>query len=195
MKSTLQKQNSLDPFICRYYKHHTLNMIPNQQPVLFAATLAQICVRENIDVLIPTCEEIFWVSKGKDMINRDAPHTHIFVAGPDVMRSLHNKWLFNQSLNISTPTDKESNQLFAQCETELLRDTTQIIHFVEGLLQKHENESPDERIDIVLKPVYSRFAAQTLVRPSLNELRNFTKELQNEQRYVHMISRKNHQVR
>jgi hypothetical protein len=143
-------------------------MMPNQQPILFAATLAHICSREGIDLLIPTCEEIFWVSKGLDILTRDAPNTRVFVENETIMRELHNKYLFNKSLG--SGTEKE----FECCETELLQDETQFTHYVQELINQNE-KMPNKRINIVLKPVYSRFASQTIVRPTLRTCKELLK--------------------
>jgi predicted ATP-grasp superfamily ATP-dependent carboligase len=114
---------------------------PRQQPVAFADALAAIVARERIDLLVPTCEEVFYVAQFAERLGAG---DRVFCAGIEQLRALHDKWRFNRfaaRLGICAP------------ESWLLQtraDLAALPHPAEGL---------------VLKPVFSRFAAHTLVRP------------------------------
>lgn len=60
-----------------------------------------IIENERVDFLVPTCEEIFYISKAKEDLN-----TTVFSEDFELLELLHNKWKFYQllcKLNLSTP--------------------------------------------------------------------------------------------
>ena len=113
---------------------------PNRQPNGYLKALLDIVQREKIDLLLPTCEEIFYVARGHELL---APYCKVFVEPLEKLRPLHNKWLFIKRVlpGFNVPP------------TRLLTSQTELRSAVEGA---H---------DIVLKPVYSRFAAKTIICP------------------------------
>jgi hypothetical protein len=57
----------------------------------FAATLNAVIERERIDLLVPTCEEVFFVSRVRGRL----PETcNVFAAPFEMLRELHSKWTF-----------------------------------------------------------------------------------------------------
>lgn len=57
----------------------------------FAAELNAVIRREKIDLLLPTCEEVFFVSRVRDRL----PATcNVFTAPFELLRELHSKWTF-----------------------------------------------------------------------------------------------------
>lgn len=61
---------------------------PNRAPRAFADALAAIVKREGVDLVVPTCEEIFWVARGQLANTLAAPLGQL--------RALHSKWEFIQ---------------------------------------------------------------------------------------------------
>ncbi|GAA4095834.1 ATP-grasp domain-containing protein [Nonomuraea soli] len=66
---------------------------PNRAPERFVRALVEIVRRERVELLVPTCEEIFWVARGRDEL---ATHCHVLAAGLEELRGLHSKWEFVQ---------------------------------------------------------------------------------------------------
>ncbi|WHX29697.1 ATP-grasp domain-containing protein [Brevibacillus agri] len=118
---------------------------PRTQPEAYIDELCQIMRKERVDLLIPTCEEIFYVAHGRERL---LAHGDVLVEPLAVLRTLHDKWEFGK----------------------LARGAGALVpHTVRA-------ESADERDaairqatgPVVLKPVYSRFAAhvQIISEPS-----------------------------
>ena len=90
-----------------YKKYHVMKSMPNRKPFeQFCNELIALCIREKIDLLVPTCEETFWVSRHKENIEKTVkqvnPNFEVFTESLDTLTVLHNKWLFNQ--HVTTPT-------------------------------------------------------------------------------------------
>ncbi|MEV0581590.1 hypothetical protein [Nonomuraea sp. NPDC050310] len=64
---------------------------PNRAPGAFAEALAGIAKREAVDLLVPTCEEIFWVARALDVLE---PHCRVLAEPLERLRGLHSKWEF-----------------------------------------------------------------------------------------------------
>ena len=114
---------------------------PTRDPDGYIDALLHIIRRERIDLLVPTCEEIFYVARGRDRL---APYCTVFTEDLETLRRLHSKWLFVQTAKrhgLPTPP------------TTLLSSPHDVRH---ALASSRE---------LVVKPVYSRFAARTLIRP------------------------------
>ena len=114
---------------------------PNRDPNGYVAALLRVVRRERIDLLVPTCEEIFYVSQGRDRL---APYCTVFAEDIETLRRLHSKWLFVETAR---------RRGLAVPETMLLTGPADV------------GKALASGRDLVLKPVYSRFAAHTLVRP------------------------------
>jgi predicted ATP-grasp superfamily ATP-dependent carboligase len=118
---------------------------PRQKTKDFICALIDIICQNNIDMLIPTCEEAFHIARGHAELSE---HCTVFVEPLERLRPLHNKWMFFQlasELRLPIP------------ETNLL----------ENLDDLHAAFSRWPRL--VLKPIYSRFAARTLLCPSRSQ--------------------------
>ncbi|MFS0553390.1 ATP-grasp domain-containing protein [Brevibacillus sp. 179-C9.3 HS] len=113
---------------------------PRQQPDAYVEKLCEIMQRERIDLLIPTCEEIFYVSRGRDQL---LGFGDVLVERLDVLRSLHDKWLFAEMA-------REVGALVPQ--TVRVQSPAQLREAVQ------QAGGP-----VVLKPVYSRFAAHVRI--------------------------------
>ena len=114
---------------------------PRQQTSAFIDALKTIIIENRISLFIPTCEEVFYVSMGNDEIP-----CAVFVESITKLNQLHNKWSF--------VIETLAKDLYAP-ETMLIKSKVDLLH---AYAQWRE---------LVLKPVYSRFAAQTLIRPPL----------------------------
>jgi predicted ATP-grasp superfamily ATP-dependent carboligase len=119
---------------------------PRQHFQEFLDVLVNIVNTEKIDLLIPTCEEIFWVAKAKMVLNE---YCTVFCEYLPELDVVHHKWHFIQhcqELGLSVPP---TQLLTAEIPIETLRFS---------------------RLK-VFKPVYSRFASKTLIRPTEEEAR------------------------
>ncbi len=122
---------------------------PVESPRRYAEALAAIIDAHQIDWLIPTCEEVFYISAF-----RSAFHCQVLVDDFEKLNRIHNKWIFSQNFD---------NPFAAAPETYLLSELLD-----QQSIGIPADESPE---DWVFKPVYSRFAGRTLVGPSLEKLR------------------------
>ena len=134
--------DSLTPFICsrsNAVKQSFVIPSPRRNLDQFTAALIDIIEKKNIDVLIPTCEEVFFISMIREQLVK---HCSVFADSLSTLSVLHNKLSFAQltnSLSIQTPET-------VACGSEMLRtiDTS----------------------TMVFKPAFSRFASRTLIKPS-----------------------------
>jgi len=116
---------------------------PRQNKEAFLIALNHIIVENKIDLLVPTCEEIFYVSMGRDQLP-----CKVFAEPIKKLNTFHNKWNF--------VVNAIGIDLYAP-ETILIANQDDILH-----AYAHWR-------GLVLKPVYSRFAARTLIRPPLQQ--------------------------
>ena len=116
---------------------------PRQDRAGFVDALKNIIVENQIEMLIPTCEEIFHISKERDQLP-----CAVFAEPIKTLDQMHSKWHF--------VINAIGHDLFAP-ETMYLTAMDDMLH-----AYAHWR-------DLVLKPVYSRFAARTLIRPPLKK--------------------------
>jgi len=112
----------------------------------FRTALAKLIAEHAIDLVVPTNEEVFWVSAAAE---RDGYAARVFAPPLAVLRRLHSKIDFGRlarEIGIATP---ESWPL-ASCD-DLAR-------------------LPVGLPELVLKPEFSRFATRTLIRPDRSRL-------------------------
>ncbi len=114
----------------------------------FIQGLITIITEEKISILIPTCEEIFYIANGLEKLT---PLCEVFTESLDKLNLLHNKWKFIhkvQKLGLVTPK-------------------TWLIESDQDLCNVLKTQTPAK---IILKPVYSRFASniQILNQPITN---------------------------
>ncbi len=116
---------------------------PRQNTNEFINALKTIIVENQIDLLIPTCEEIFYVAMGKEQLP-----CKVFAESIQKLDALHNKWKF--VLNAS--------------ECDLYIPETILVTAKDDMLHAYSRWR-----ELVIKPIYSRFAARTLILPTLQE--------------------------
>lgn len=116
---------------------------PRQNKEAFLIALKHIIVENKIEMLIPTCEEIFYVSMGRDQL----PCT-VFAEPIKKLNNLHNKWNF----------------VVNAIGIDLYAPETILINSQDDLLHAYAHWRT-----LILKPVYSRFAARTLIMPPLQK--------------------------
>jgi len=112
---------------------------PRFEPSMFASQLIDIVKREEIDLLIPTCEEVFYVAAVYDQI---CQHCTVLTEPLERLKPLHNKFEFPRlasEVGVRVP------------ETCLITSQPELEQYLNA--------------DFVLKPVYSRFGTQTVRRP------------------------------
>ncbi|MBL9199481.1 MAG: hypothetical protein JNL39_03200 [Opitutaceae bacterium] len=120
---------------------------PREEPRAFARAIREIAVRERIDRIVPTCEEVFYLGRFAAEL-RDV--AELFCADFPQLEQLHDKGRFAalaRGLGIGVP------------ETWRLTATTDL------------DAVPLRPEELVLKPVFSRFAVHTLVRPTAEAAR------------------------
>jgi len=116
---------------------------PNRAPDAYIQALCAILCREKIDLLLPTCEELFWVARGRAQLSA---HCAIFAEGIEHLRQLHDKGAFAalaRTYGLTVP------------KTVVLT-TPQELHALAA-------RNWDGMAEVVLKPAYSRFATKTLM--------------------------------
>ncbi len=116
---------------------------PRQHFGAYIQTIKQIIIENKIDLLIPTCDEIFYIGMGRE----DLPCA-VFAEPIKKLNIVHNKWFF-----LVTAIEFD---LFAP-ETMLIANENDLLH---AFAQWRE---------IVLKPVYPRFAAEILIMPTIKQ--------------------------
>ena len=116
---------------------------PRQEPEAFLAALKNIIEENQVELLIPTCEEVFHIAKGLN----DLP-CRVFTEPLAKLDGYHNKWKF----------------VVKAGECDLRVPESMLIMRQDDLLYAYAHWSK-----VVLKPVYSRFAARTLILPSLKQ--------------------------
>lgn len=115
----------------------------------FIEALIQIVRRERIDWMIPTCEEIFYVSEG---LERLGSHCRVFAAPIGQLLRLHSKWAFIR---------RAERLGFRVPETKLLRTPEQWRDLADKLAAAPEAGQPVCFADgLVLKPEFSRFGSK-----------------------------------
>jgi len=111
---------------------------PRQQLDLYLLELNKIIEQEKIELIIPTYEEAYFISKIKDQL--DAP---VYISEIGLLKTLHNKYEFVQlqkSLGVKVPL------------SNLVTKPDEVLN----VLNQHEQ-------DFVLKPIFSRYGEQVLV--------------------------------
>ncbi len=115
---------------------------PKQEPRAFATAIQEIARRERIDLIVPTCEEVFFLGRFAKELRGVA---ELFCADFPLLEELHDKERFTRvarGLGIEVP------------ETWRLSSPEDLGQLVSGAGE------------LVFKPVFSRFAVHTLVRPT-----------------------------
>lgn len=119
---------------------------PVDQPAAFARDIRDLIARLDPVLVIPTCEEVFHLAA---LAEADGFAGRVFAPAPDRLATLHAKDRFAalcRRLSLPAP------------ETGVATDRTAL------------NALIDAAADIVVKPVWSRFGARTLIAPSPSDL-------------------------
>ncbi|TVT79382.1 ATP-grasp domain-containing protein [Pseudomonas sp. H3(2019)] len=131
----------------RSAKHFVRLPEPRKDPAAWVETLAKVIETQRIDLLLPTCEEVFYLAHG---VVRLAALCRVLTSDFALLHRLHHKGHFAAMTH---------GWALAAPETRLLTDRQALLAL------------PDETAQWVFKPAYSRFASQTLIRPSAQQLR------------------------
>ncbi len=124
-------------------KAHFVVPAPRLEPEAFLAALKKIIEENQVEVLIPTCEEVFHIAKGLS----DLP-CRVFTQPLATLDAYHNKWKF----------------VISTGECDLRVPESMLVTREDDLLFAFAHWR-----SLVLKPVYSRFATRTLICPSMRE--------------------------
>lgn len=123
----------------KYVKKNIVIPSPAIETEDFIQGIIDTIIEYKIDLLIPTCEDIFYISKNLDKIQKYCP---VFTSDINILTKLHSKYKFInllEKINIDHP------------ETKLFTDI----------------ESLEQEINLmeqfVLKPEYSRFASSVII--------------------------------
>ncbi|WLR51152.1 ATP-grasp domain-containing protein [Bacillus tianshenii] len=115
------------------FKHYDLPS-PCKEYERFVSELENIIRAEQVELLIPTCEEIFYIAKAKQHLSK---HCRVFVDQFDKLITLHNKYEFIKLAE----------------HVGLVVPKTFLVESTEQLERLADKERP-----AILKPVYSRFS-------------------------------------
>ncbi|MBB6214312.1 putative ATP-grasp superfamily ATP-dependent carboligase [Anaerosolibacter carboniphilus] len=139
---------SLKTNLCRHSKSVTKSFLvskPNTDERSFISEIIQLINDYGISLLIPTCEETFYISKYKEKIEQ-ATNAKLFVDELEKLKVLHNKYTFIQKVK----------------ECGLSTPATFMVDSQEGLLNVL-GSSFAYKTKLVLKPVYSRFGSKVKI--------------------------------
>ncbi len=142
---------------------------PRQSPLPYIQALGQIIESEGIDLLIPTCEEIFYISRLKEHL---PAWCFVWVDDFKKMQQVHSKFTFQElvrSLGLASP---------------LTFRVTHPLQLDEAIAQVGQKSNR-----VVLKPEYSRFAARveildSTVRSHDRSLKEVTQNLNDRQPWL-----------
>jgi len=117
---------------------------PRYERPAFISALKKIIEENQIDLLIPTCEEIFHIALGRDELPCE-----VFAEPIEKLNGLHNKWKF--AVNAA--------------ENGLSVPESMLVTSMDMLFQAYAHWK-----ELVLKPAYSRFASRTMILPPLRSV-------------------------
>ncbi len=117
---------------------------PRHNTTGFIHELNQIIDQQQIDLLIPTSEEAFYISAHREQLQCKS-----LIESLPLLDSLHNKFTFSRNFE---------NEFASTPRTDLISTPSQLHMFAPQSEQ------------FVFKPAYSRFAASALVGPSARKL-------------------------
>ncbi|WP_077212294.1 ATP-grasp domain-containing protein [Bacillus dakarensis] len=120
---------------------------PKQESEKFIEDLIKIIVDEQIDLLVPTCEEIFYIARFQDEIRK---YCEVFVDTFEKMITLHHKFDFiklAESFGMQVP------------------GTTLITS-----LEEWKKETQGNKRSLIAKPVFSRFSSTVHRLPEERDL-------------------------
>ena len=113
----------------------------------YAAAVADLVARESPDLIVPTCEEVFYLAAVRDRRGIDMP---LFAPDFDLLAKVHNKADF-AAMAAGFGADPPRTWRLNCCED------------LSGL-----STPPDA---LVFKPAWSRFGSRVMIRPSESDIR------------------------
>lgn len=121
---------------------------PRQDPAAWGAALAEVIRQRDIGVLLPTCEEVFYLAHVQ-ALGLLPVGCRVLTSGFELLHRLHHKGRF-AALTAGWPIEAPPTRtLTSAAELQALRA-----------------EPGFRAADWVFKPAYSRFATRTLIRPT-----------------------------
>lgn len=133
---------------------------PKNEPEAYIDALLRIVQGEQIDLIIPTCEEIFFIARDLEHLQA---YCAVFAAPLEQIQRLHSKWEFNQ---------RALHYGLCVPETHLLTSQRDLQQFL-----AHTSRP------CVLKPVFSRFATKVLIVESARRSASSFEHLHISERY------------
>jgi predicted ATP-grasp superfamily ATP-dependent carboligase len=127
-------------------KNFILTPSPKKDTKSFIESLVNITKQQKITLIIPTCEEIFYISRHRDKL---APYCEVFVDDFEKLKILHNKYEFIQLVK---------NLGFEVPKTALISENVNLDQF--------EDKST------LVKKVFSRFSESVLFLQSVGQIPN-----------------------
>lgn len=123
---------------------------PRENLPAYGEAVAKACRDHSIDLIVPTCEEVFFLAAARDLLGLPLP---LFAPGFSLLKTVHDKYAFTR------------------LATDLGADPAETL-----LLTSPENINPFQETSYqwVFKPVWSRFGERVLIRPSPAELTTLT---------------------
>lgn len=116
---------------------------PRQQPQLYIDALEQLVIEHQIDLLLPTCEEIFYIAQGLDRLHKVC---RVLTPTLATLHDLHHKGTFIKHV---------------KANTQVAPITFPV---VDPSIDVYDYAVPDaEGHTFVRKPVYSRFASKVVM--------------------------------
>jgi len=124
---------------------HIVLPSPNREMTAYITALKDAIIEHQIDILIPTCEEIFFIARFHKELSL---YCELFLEPLEKLIPLHNKYQFIK--------------LVKNCGIGRPKTIC---------LQSNEDKKYLPNYDFVLKPVYSRFASHTLIKPTKKQIK------------------------
>lgn len=119
---------------------------PRQDFSRYAAVVADLVARESPDLIVPTCEEVFFLAAARDRRRIDMA---LFAPAFDVLAKVHNKADFAE-MAVGFGADPPRT-IRLQCPEDV-------------------SKLPVPAAGLVFKPAWSRFGSRVLIRPSESEV-------------------------
>jgi glutathione synthase/RimK-type ligase-like ATP-grasp enzyme len=149
---TIYVVDSIKYNLCRYskaVKKCYISPSPSSHELDYIDTLLRIIETHLIDLIIPTCEEAFYLSKHKEKFKN---RTKLCSDNIETLKRLHNKQQFNELI---IP------------EGKIRKPQTCLIHNHQEYKQEIEAFN---KHSVIIKPVYSRFGGKVRLLSSKKEL-------------------------
>ena len=142
---TVYVAESLPNHLCKYSRavEESFELpAPKLFPDRYIEELKAVIVRKKIDLVIPTCEEVFYIARYKDNLTLARPEVTVFVDSFEKLKMLHDKSAFIEYIG---HLGKDIPR------TWLLKSPEDVTNF-------YTRTQFSQRI--IIKPVFSRFATK-----------------------------------